>query len=341
MSFLARQIEREGASVQGALTHSNTGWHPTKKTKTSELPNHTSHDDPVKQYDRSILKFRNLLDGLEKCCSGICEFSNVNKFWEKYFGVLNLSSRELNYNDVSLLGKGLKFCPTPTMVDHGRLKESIDKFIRNCSLKLFFSNVESSDQQEEHLKAFSHNEFKLPSKFNPHMPSNLEHVYYLILEEVLNYTPVKGKFRKSNLTEQQKISLNNLVDDTDIVIKKADKGSNIVLQNKSDYIKECMQQLGNKKFYMKLDCDMTAKFKSKVEGVVSEMFESKQIDQKAFNYLMSGGHRTPIFYTLPKIHKPYEFIPPGRPIVSSIDSPTEKISQLLDSVGVPKATQCL
>ena len=59
--------------------------------------------------------------------------------------------------------------------------------------------------------------------------------------------------------------------------------------------------------------------------------------KKAYRYLLDGGTRTPIFYILPKIHKRFEKIPPGRPIVSSVNSPTEKISQLIDIVLQPYA----
>ena len=44
-----------------------------------------------------------------------------------------------------------------------------------------------------------------------------------------------------------------------------------------------------------------------------------------------------VFYTLPKIHKKYSKTPPGRPIVSSVDSPTEKISHFIDIILQPFA----
>ena len=42
-------------------------------------------------------------------------FSNmeINKFWETYYGVVNLSSISLSDEDLKILGRGLKFCPTP------------------------------------------------------------------------------------------------------------------------------------------------------------------------------------------------------------------------------------
>lgn len=38
----------------------------------------------------------------------------------------------------------------------------------------------------------------------------------------------------------------------------------------------------------------------------------------------------PVMYILPKIHKKFTDVPPGRPIISAIGSMTEKISAFVD-----------
>ena len=164
-----------------------------------------------------------------------------NKFWEKYFGVINLSNKELTYTELTVLGKGLKFCPTAIMVDHGKIKENLDKFFRSCSLRLFFSNGDASHPEGENEPTFTHKDMCLPSKFNPQMPNNLEHVYYLILDEILSYSPPNLKDLKLNLNNDQQKTLRNLLNSPEIIIKKADKGSNIVIQNRNDYIEECIR----------------------------------------------------------------------------------------------------
>ena len=58
------------------------------------------------------------------------------------------------------------------------------------------------------------------------------------------------------------------------------------------------------------------------------MFAEKEISEKAFLFLIKGGKRRSIFYMLPKIHK-NKIPPPSRQIVSSVSSPTEKISMFL------------
>ena len=59
------------------------------------------------------------------------------------------------------------------------------------------------------------------------------------------------------------------------------------------------------------------------------MRSNKEIDKKCFAYLLPNNPRPGRFYLLPKIHKGV-LPPPGRPIISAIGSPTEKISEFLD-----------
>ena len=330
-----RQMSRSGNTRQGI--HPQRNIPPNKRSR--EIPtqqtNGTSYDDTTGWYVKPTVEYLcDTLDRIECSCNefSMKYFKDLNKFWEYYFGVINLSNKSLNANELSLLGKGLKFCPTPRMMDHGKLKEDIDQFFRKCSLKLFFAESDPDQPQENIL--FEHKDMKLPSKFNPHMPSNLEHIYYLTIDDILSYkTP---KLKSDNLNPSERVALLNLSDNDKIIIKKADKGSNVVIMNREDYLKEAHRQLNDKKYYMKLDKDLTKTYCDKIEKVVTELYEAKQIMEKTYKYLIDGGNRTPIFYMLPKVHKS-KINPPGRPIVSSVNSPTERISQLVDIVLQPFA----
>ena len=163
------------------------------------------------------------------------------------------------------------------------------------------------------------------------MPSNLEHIYHLVTDEILTH---KAKYTTDNLTKSQRVSLRNLSNQENFIFKKADKGSNIVIMNKTDYIAEAHSQLNNTSFYKRTPKPLTESHRKMVQDVVERMFEDKQISEKTFKFLMEGGTRTAIFYTLPKIHKNLTS-PPGRPIISSNNCPTEKISQLIDIVLQP------
>ena len=69
-------------------------------------------------------------------------------------------------------------------------------------------------------KGFGHPKLRLPSKFNPPRPNNLDFVYNLLIERILAYNPVKGP-RK--LTNKQFDAMKQLADHKDIIIKTADK----------------------------------------------------------------------------------------------------------------------
>ena len=109
---------------------------------------------------------------------------------------------------------------------------------------------------------------------------------------------------------------------------------NVVIQNVDDYIQEGLRQLGDEKFYKKLDYDPTEEFRNKIPKELEYMFAENEISEKTFLFLVKGDHRRSIFCVLPKIYK-NKIPPPGRLIVSSINSLTEKISMLLDKILQP------
>jgi hypothetical protein len=45
--------------------------------------------------------------------------------------VVNLSSKELNPDEICILSKGLNFCPTPNKINEEQLSADLDKFARS------------------------------------------------------------------------------------------------------------------------------------------------------------------------------------------------------------------
>jgi hypothetical protein len=113
------------------------------------------------------------------------------------------------------------------------------------------------------------------------------------------------------------------------VIKPADKGSAVVIQNTEDYIKEGIRQLSDENFYREVPEDLTKKHNEQINCLITNLLEKEEITKKCADYLQIDKPRTPQLYLLPKIHK-NKFPVPGRPIVSANNSPTERISQLAD-----------
>ena len=74
------------------------------------------------------------------------------------------------------------------------------------------------------------------------------------------------------------------------------------------------------------------------QQLISELHRGNHIDDMTQKWLCQtpGTPRTPIFYTLTKIHKP---IPVGRPIISGCEGPTERLSSFVDKLIQPIAKQ--
>ena len=159
----------------------------------------------------------------------------------------------------------------------------------------------------------------------------LEAITYDILQNSKKY-----KYH-CNLSPGERKALFDLSHDENIIIKKADKSSSVVIMNRSDYIKEVERQLKNDKYYQKLNEDPSENLAKDITNTVEKIAEKEHKDE--LNDLVNSNSRTPQFYVLPKIHKEHnETFPigyPGRPIVSACNSRTENISGFVDEILQP------
>lgn len=125
--------------------------------------------------------------------------------------------------------------------------------------------------------------------------------------------------KRSNLTKSETLALKELSNNTDIIIKKADKGGSIVIQDKSAYIAEAHRQLTAPHTYLPLSKDPTNDLKRIIDTVLQEAVEEGTISSSTAQTLITRNPRVPVLYLLPKIHKDTKN-PPGRPIVSGYGS---------------------
>jgi hypothetical protein len=263
--------------------------------------------------------------------------------------VINLSSLQLTPAMITLLSKGLNFCPTPGEPDKFSLRKSLDTF--HVSLRRFaFFNREpdsapSTDntsvsitptldlQSEPEEQPLDHPKFRLPSKWNPKGPPLLE-TFITVNECFLNDRTLQTSTQQ-NLSYVERQALAELKKAHNIVIKPADKGSAVVIQNREDYITEGLRQLSDPSFYRETNEDLTSLHNDLITDLINHLHSDKQISDKCRNYLLNTKPRTAQLYLLPKIHKNKTPVP-GRPIVSANNSPTEKISQLADIFLQPR-----
>ena len=62
--------------------------------------------------------------------------------------IVNLSSYNLTNAEISVLSKGLGFCPTPGVLDSGNIIQHLDAFKRRTRLELFFIWIQSGSTGE-------------------------------------------------------------------------------------------------------------------------------------------------------------------------------------------------
>ena len=122
--------------------------------------------------------------------------------------------------------------------------------------------------------------------------------------------------------------------DRSIVIKKAGKGSCVVVWDRLDYLMEVEKQLKDRKVYQEVSfsenilTDLVEKSNTmfrnlRRKGVISE----KELKYFSFEYKKVTNLGK--LYLLPKIHKRLKNVP-GRPVISNYGTPTEKVSEFLD-----------
>ena len=251
--------------------------------------------------------------------------------------VVNLSSSHLNSDAIELLSKGVKFCPTPGEPDISRSQQDLDSFHLRLKRYLHFYAAPNPDNQSGETEIigqsqpvdgpFKNPTFKNRSSWVPPPCIPLE-IFIAQNNSDLLHSKIQCP-RRQNISKEQRSAIKELYNNTNIVIKPADKGGAIVILNREDYIKEGIRQLSDNNFYIQTDTDLSKQHFDEIKAKLDEMTESNEIDRSCADFLSNPKYRTSQFYMLPKIHKRLDN-PPGRPIVSGNGCPTERISQFVD-----------
>ena len=97
-----------------------------------------------------------------------------------------------------------------------------------------------------------------------------------------------------------------------------------------------MRQLNDRNYYQKLDKNPTVDHEKLVNNTINDLLSENAIDEDTASLLHPSKSRIPKFYMLQKIHKEGM---PGHPVVSSVSSPTEKISAFVDEFLKPMAQE--
>ncbi|XP_072020421.1 uncharacterized protein [Amphiura filiformis] len=240
--------------------------------------------------------------------------------------------KSLTEHEASVLSRGLKFCPTSTSLDDLELRTDLDKFARRLRLKVHFhrddeENTNTTPTTDESL--LNHPLLKRESLFTPNAGQDPFLDAYITEVKADIIQGIKPKTYR-NISRDDNKALHDIKNNRSIVIKEADKGSAVVIQDRESYVHECLRQLSNSDHYQQLDHDPTPEFEKRVCKGLNKALEVDLIDHDHKVALTPKRPKPGRFYTLPKIHKHFDSIPVGRPIVSANGSVTEKVSLFID-----------
>ncbi|OCT60972.1 hypothetical protein XELAEV_18046998mg [Xenopus laevis] len=158
---------------------------------------------------------------------------------EKENLVINLSSKELSTDEITVLNKGLGFVPT-NKCDPFILQVEMYKFMRSLKLKMLFMDKDRG-VLSQNKKEISYGKLKSRSTFNPNINNaSIETFTNMVYNDIEKNLDKHVNSRNNNLKYKEREALKELQQNKDIVIKRADKGGGIVVMNKDDYLIETL-----------------------------------------------------------------------------------------------------
>ena len=240
--------------------------------------------------------------------------------------VFNLSKKVLSDAEIKVLEKRLDYAPIQNKINEPELRRDFENFFRQMRLKWFFHNEPTPSFNETPA-------FKTKSSWNPSKGHPCLEVYLSQVEKELFELAV-SHLGYSNFTKEEWTAIRSLADDRSIIIKKADKGSCVVVWDRNDYIAEAEEQLRDKNVYQ--DVNFSDRILRDLVDKSNKMFRSlksqgkiTEKELKYFTYEYQKSTNLGKMYLLPKIHKRLSNVP-GRPVIWNCGTPTEKVSEFLD-----------
>ena len=233
--------------------------------------------------------------------------------------IVNLTNTPLTPSQCKVLQKGLKFVPTPSPPSLKCIKQSFSQFKRRLFLRYHFRHIPRSPPP-----------FRNPSTWDPPLPDNFNLRIFVntLWDHITPQISYPKHPNRSNLSPNDQQALTQLQQLTHTIIKPADKGGSIVLWPEDQYIQEAYRQLLDPKYYIPIPHNPIPNLVDDITTYLHSLHSANIIDTATYKFLTPHSpSRIPLFYMLPKIHKPTI---PGRPIISGCDSPTEKLSIFVD-----------
>lgn len=208
--------------------------------------------------NQTLKRKRTTTDGNSKLtkCNGSYKTDEILKR-----RIVNLSNIQLTKSETDLLRKGLNFCPTPSPPTIDSINKDIDAFARRLNLREYHTPENLDDitdnpgYQPTILEKLNYSEQRTycsPSR-EPYLNIYIEK----LRQDIIDRTADNRRFQRNNLSKRERLALDRLTNNRDIIIKPADKGGATVLLNTTDYLQEATRQLDNDMYYKRIEEDCT------------------------------------------------------------------------------------
>ena len=166
------------------------------------------------------------------------------------------------------------FCYPHTSDKHrSQLLKDFNAFARRMRLQYIFHGKDK-EQHPFHVKS----DWEPPVQPSVALETYLEEVK-LQLANINTITP------RNNLPKREQLAIKQLKQNPDINIKRADKGSSIVVLNKEDKIKEGQIQLDDRENYKPLETPMVVETSKRVKKLIDKLYKEKHIDEMTRRWL--------------------------------------------------------
>ena len=231
----------------------------------------------------------------------------------------------LTDTEINVLEKDLDFVAIQKKMNEPELRSDFNEFCRRMRLKWNYR-----DESEKFSKV---------SVFNPKSRWKLppgDPCFEVFLSQVENelFELPKADIKYSNVSQEEWNAITSLADDRNIIVKKPERGSFIVILGRNNYLMEAEKQLSDKKVYQEVI--NSENILSKLAEINNKMFSNLEktgcITEKQLKYLSYEYRKATNFgktYFLFKSHKRLHNVP-GRPVISNCGKPSEKCSEFLD-----------
>ncbi|XP_071050953.1 HEAT repeat-containing protein 1 homolog [Onthophagus taurus] len=247
-------------------------------------------EDLTRLWKTKQKKINNLKERKNDILTNKANITRYSKSYKFHQKVTNLSNIQFSTDEWNLLNKGHKYAIKPQLQDTAKL--AID-------LEVAANKIPGEENLRKELIEI------LKKKEKEKVPDNQNNNNK---QEINTLRKIKYKIRSNSLT-----------------ITKADKNAGIVILDKNIYNSKTLEFFEQNNF-VELNKNPTTAFHNKVKKQIKTSQEFLKEQNITIYNLIPMNPKIPLAYSLVKLHKQNL---PIRPIISSLDSSTYKISKFL------------